>query len=788
LEDEATAWHAITDATDRLSEKYRRLAADQVRTETQLKQLVEARENVANEKSASAEALNMLRKELDQLTQAQRDELQQNLAQFDEFKSEVLQRLQAWESATTDRDESMERCELRLDACDQRLEHWESQLTDNEPQLAQTTSQLESFAERLQDAESQFADRDERIALLEAQLVDVEQRWQGSQTQFGEKICRQLEQTHAEKNSQREQLTELQARLAELEERMQSGESRPKTDPQAAELAECRRQLAAFPPILAELGQRIHDLELRPAHDPDQRSSVDSENDSAEWLSLLGDYGERLQELERKLEDDRQAEERASWQQQFATLHPILAEYAAQVSELRGQIEQLFRAQEVAANAAGDDGQRGQTAWPVSEAVSERTDAVPDASPSEDESTGSWDWSAARAPEPSDAEDESIRAATEVGLDDTKPIESTVPEWSDESQDAAEPCSEPSGSDDQVPQVKADFQPASFIDRFAHLLDEEPADGKTLPLHRTTPELERPSEPLIVSDVSSPATLATPSADSVDEESIEQYMSQMMQRIRGDSSLPIRTGVSPAPAATPTLTPPSTIGQAVSNSHADSEDEDSMAAASVTPVEVEQPQRKPGPAGETRSEMAALRALANRSARHAIGVHTAHHLRRKALIRSLFAVLSIGAGLYIGYHAPAWKSFEFGTGCIALLAALFWGLQTLSAFFKAIRLGAFEDFDLDDEEAYDDDARPLDELRPAPAVDRELHEQPQPTNAGNGTDADVSAEAFNLDTELEEDLLQIAVDAEAALDVDHDFEEVPAEVQLDDEEWSRPVD
>jgi hypothetical protein len=122
------------------------------------------------------------------------------------------------------------------------------------------------------------------------------------------------------------------------------------------------------------------------------------------------------------------------------------------------------------------------------------------------------------------------------------------------------------------------------------------------------------------------------------------------------------------------------------------------------------------------------------------------------------------------------------------LAALFWGLQTLSAFFKAIRLGAFEDFDLDDEEAYDDDARPLDELRPAPAVDRELHEQPQPTNAGNGTDADVSAEAFNLDTELEEDLLQIAVDAEAALDVDHDFEEVPAEVQLDDEEWSRPVD
>ena len=91
--------------------------------------------------------------------------------------------------------------------------------------------------------------------------------------------------------------------------------------------------------------------------------------------------------------------------------------------------------------------------------------------------------------------------------------------------------------------------------------------------------------------------------------------------------------------------------------------------------------------------MVAMRALANQSARHAIGVHTSRSLRRIARTRFIVSLLGASVGLYLLIDAPDWKSLQFAAGCVATFAAIYWGKLTLGTLIKGIRLGAFEDFD-----------------------------------------------------------------------------------------------
>jgi hypothetical protein len=118
-------------------------------------------------------------------------------------------------------------------------------------------------------------------------------------------------------------------------------------------------------------------------------------------------------------------------------------------------------------------------------------------------------------------------------------------------------------------------------------------------------------------------------------------------------------------------------------------------------------------APELASDMVAMRALANQSARHALGVHAARTFRSSARTRFIVALLGASAGLYLLLDAPEWKSLQFAAGCVATIAALYWGGLTLGALIKGTRVGAFENVD------DDDDRDPVQSLRPPLPIDVE---------------------------------------------------------------------
>ena len=198
-------------------------------------------------------------------------------------------------------------------------------------------------------------------------------------------------------------------------------------------------------------------------------------------------------------------------------------------------------------------------------------------------------------------------------------------------------------------------EPASFIDRYAHLFPSDDA------LESPTQTSPIPAAVTRVEPVVAPAHDA-----SGEEESVEQYMAKLLERMRGpsggesgasESAIAEEATSSPEPAV-----PSSAIAE--------------TAAANQEPItELTELKTKPSVVEQVRDRQA-MRELANQSARHAIGVHTARTLRRSARTRSIVALLGAAVGFYLLLDAPDWKSLQFAAGCVAAFAALYWGKLT----------------------------------------------------------------------------------------------------------------
>jgi hypothetical protein len=98
-------------------------------------------------------------------------------------------------------------------------------------------------------------------------------------------------------------------------------------------------------------------------------------------------------------------------------------------------------------------------------------------------------------------------------------------------------------------------------------------------------------------------------------------------------------------------------------------------------------------APEQPSDLAAMRALANQSARHAISLHAARGLRRTASTRVIVTALGASVSVYLLLNSSTWRSLSFAAGCAAGFAALYWALLTTGTLLKGFQLGAFDDFE-----------------------------------------------------------------------------------------------
>jgi hypothetical protein len=208
-----------------------------------------------------------------------------------------------------------------------------------------------------------------------------------------------------------------------------------------------------------------------------------------------------------------------------------------------------------------------------------------------------------------------------------------------------------------------------------------PGDGRPKPGHaQAVPE----------------STATTHSSSSGDEESIEQYMNQLLQRVRGQSAGPVasqspqtpRTIEAKAQPRLPAMQPAGTAsgerGPAPANPFAWAANFGTARPKSSTPA--------------PKTDLEALRALANESARRAISRHALRKLRRNALTKAIVATLAGVTSLWLILESADWRSLQCITAGVALLVAAYWTGQTYRTLLQSLRERAYDDVPDDEAE------------------------------------------------------------------------------------------
>jgi hypothetical protein len=455
-----------------------------------------------------------------------------------------------------------------------------------------------------------------------------------------------------------------------------------------------------------------------------RKQLAESEAQAVEAKSRMAALEQQLSENRRMLQHF--ADERSAWQTQLSDTEQRLAQYVERIQELAGQLETAreataevsteCRAPEAAevnstpvemsaATIADDDWtvSKPQTDWmtnvsptkadneTVSAAVA--TETVVEDQDSDDrfwqvdaeESLGDPTVDAASPTAPEESPQIMTEPAVEVAAEDvdsalahlrelsiwrSEPVsgeelvaaESTPNELGGETTvDEARPAESSEGAVESKPQP-----PESYIDRYSHLFRDDEAAPAEPPV---------PTASLHPSPVPHQAT--TPPDE--EEESVEQYMAKLLERMRGSGSGQSEENSKEMPTGSVTSANCSGDGSTSNN------------AESSTAPPAEPKPRMPAPVFA--ADMDALRALANQSARHAIGVHTSRTLRRTSLTRFVIAFLAGMTSLYLLLESPGWESLQFATACVAGLVTLYWGRLTYASVMKAIRVGAFDNVD-----------------------------------------------------------------------------------------------
>ncbi len=231
--------------------------------------------------------------------------------------------------------------------------------------------------------------------------------------------------------------------------------------------------------------------------------------------------------------------------------------------------------------------------------------------------------------------------------------------------------------------------PASFLDRYSHLFADDTANelSPSPPQRANTVESATPNvREMGVARNHGGDELA---AASLEEESIEQYMAKLLQRVRGDlphaPASQVAQGNRAAVNASPTPPPASTtIGSSLPEADAPETEEEAAQAM----VNWDAIARRAVEAG-TSSNLGALRALANETARRAIGRHEMKKHRRDAATKVVVATFAGVTSLWLMLSAPSWRGIQFITGCGSLMVAAYWAGKTVRAFLESWRAAAY---------------------------------------------------------------------------------------------------
>jgi hypothetical protein len=187
-----------------------------------------------------------------------------------------------------------------------------------------------------------------------------------------------------------------------------------------------------------------------------------------------------------------------------------------------------------------------------------------------------------------------------------------------------------------------------------------------------------------------PATNAQSPAE--DEETIEQYMTKLLQRVRGDATPraaapvsaepnrpPVQQGTSRPQTAEDRAAPPNTVNGPVTQE-----------ASEEPPAPCPDPVRRKAPLAQQTADLKAFRAVANETARRAISTHAIRKHRRNAMTKTIVATLAGMTSVLLMLEAPDWRDLQFIAACVSLVVAAYWAGQTFGTLMESLRAASYD--------------------------------------------------------------------------------------------------
>lgn len=201
--------------------------------------------------------------------------------------------------------------------------------------------------------------------------------------------------------------------------------------------------------------------------------------------------------------------------------------------------------------------------------------------------------------------------------------------------------------------------------------------GDALTEGRKGPPVENLRSGDLPSPSSSPSDRVS-SATEEDDESIEDYMARLMIRVRGEvEEAEANAGIAmPRPIASHAGPMPSSSSahtQTEAESPMEERPEETVPSEPTAPSDAYLPHNS---APEKASNLAAMREIANASARSHITQSTKSHRGQVALVKLAMALIALVAGIALTLWSTHLQSLPFLGACFGYLAAGYWMLQS----------------------------------------------------------------------------------------------------------------
>ncbi len=584
------------------------------------------------------------------------EELNGRLSDLDPHQAELARQVAALQAARNEMDARVEKLNVRQAELDQwacELEKRRAELEKRQAALANHQAALDLCQANLDRRQTDFDERQSELATRQAEL----------ETREAELATRQaeLETRQAELASRQAELetreAELETREAELATRQAELETRE---------AELAIRQAKLDTQQAELDTRHAQLDTRQAELDARQAELDSRQGRLDKREAELDA--RQAELDRREEGLGQqhadlTEQRAELDRQKARLDARQAALEARQAELDRLAAELQARQEELAQQPGWL-QDGQQQLEKGLADLQRREAAAD------EVEG---WQAAGMEPP----------ATPI-----KPFLFATPAMQTASRGEDETplgLSQKTGECESAPEQAPTGAPMPLA-----LSGGERAPATNAPVDAETifrrlgirlPLDDEPEETLLPGAATgSASTFAASAAPHPEEESIDAYMARLLERLRqGSGGGPSGTQHSmPQSAAPAEAAPESQLAQP----REDTGTADATGSAEPGDVVSQPERRRPRPvpksaAPEDWSHLAAMRELANLSARNALDRHGRNMLRRA--IRSKLAVLALALTAGTTLVALWWRlgagELAYYSALVCYLVAVVWGIQ-----------------------------------------------------------------------------------------------------------------